>query len=70
MAESVVPAIARAILTACGANVPEFHVLPSSTLDALAEAARFCGYRKPRNANGSTARAFHSRLVRAANKES
>lgn len=70
MCDNVQRDCARAILVVCGANVPEFHALPSSTLDALAEAARFCGYRKPRNAPGSTARAFHSRLVRLSNKES
>lgn len=70
MCDEIETAIARAILVICKANVPEFHALSSGTLDDLAAAAKFCGYRKPRNANGSTARAFHARLVRLSNKES
>ena len=63
---------ARAILAVCKAGPDfgrDFHALPFGTVSALAEAAKFCGYRKPRNASGSTARYFHARLVRLA-KES
>ncbi len=64
--------IARAILSECSAGIDhgaDFHALPYGSVSKLAEAAKFCGYRAPRNANGSTARYFHARLVRIA-KES
>lgn len=66
-------AVARSILAVCKAGPDygrDFHALSYGAQSALAEAAKFCGYRKPRNANGSTARYFHARLVRAASKES
>lgn len=65
--------VARAILAACKAGPDygrDFHALSYGAQAALAEAAKFCGYRKPKNANGSTARMFHARLIRAANQES
>jgi len=44
----------------------DFHTLSLDQVDKLvAEAARV-GYRKPKNANGSTARYFHDRLQRHA----
>lgn len=47
-----------------------FHSLSSSAVEALLRLADDDGYRVPRNANGSRARYYHARLVRAANKES
>jgi hypothetical protein len=72
MGDNVQRDCARAILATCKAGADygrDFHALPYGTQSDLAEAAKFCGYRKPRGANGSTARYFHARLVRLA-KES
>lgn len=42
----------------------DFHALNSATVERLVEVARAVGYRKPRNANGSTARCFFAYLAR------
>jgi len=48
---------------------PDFHSLaPATIFDLLAEAT-VQKYRQPKNANGSRARYFYARLVRAANRE-
>ncbi len=44
----------------------DFHTLSGSQVDGLVDAAAEARYRKPRNANGSTARYFHDRLQRLA----
>jgi hypothetical protein len=44
----------------------DFHTLPPSQAVLLAEKAKLAGYRKPRNANGSTARYYHAYLQRRA----
>jgi len=46
-----------------------FHALPNATVVALLEYAKEFGYRKPKNANGSTGRYFHAYLTRLANRE-
>ena len=47
----------------------DFHALPSATVESIIAAANSVKYRQPRNANGSRARYFHARLVRAANRK-
>lgn len=42
----------------------DFHALGSDTVQRLADTARAVGYRKPKNANGSTARYFFQYLTR------
>ncbi len=44
----------------------DFHALRSEQVERLTWAACVYGYRKPRLANGSTARYFHAYLVRKA----
>lgn len=46
-----------------------FHALPSAAVEALLRLADADGYRKPRNANGSRARYYHARLIRAAGRK-
>lgn len=43
----------------------DFFTLSSSTVLELADVAKAVGYRRPRNANGSTARYFFAYLARA-----
>ena len=43
----------------------DFHELNSTQVEGVIEAARVSKYRKPKNANGSTARYFHARMQRA-----
>lgn len=63
------PDTAREILHTCRAHRDtDFHALPSSIVECLVEQARQHGYRKPRNANGSTGRYFHAYLVRLAGR--
>lgn len=58
---------ARETLQACGVPVgADFHALQSSQVDKLLSEATRARYRKPRNANGSTARYFHDLLQRRA----
>ena len=45
-----------------------FHALPSDHVDALIAEADRVKYRRPANANGSRARYFHARLMRAADR--
>ena len=47
----------------------DFHALNSDDVEAVLEAAKWCRYRQPRNANGSKARYFHAYLQRAANRK-
>lgn len=42
----------------------DFHALDSDTVLQLADVAKAVGYRRPRNANGSTARYFFAYLAR------
>lgn len=42
----------------------DFHTLRSSQVEALLVQARACGYREPKNANGSRARYFFYYLKR------
>ncbi len=61
---------ARDILARCHANVRhDFHSLHSDVVHALLREADAVGYRQPKNANGSRARYFHARLVRAAERK-
>jgi hypothetical protein len=62
---------ARDTLARCGAPLDaDFHALGSSVIEAIVEAARAYGYRKPKNANGSRARYFHAYLMRTAERAS
>lgn len=55
----------KGTLSAQGINFSEdFHVLPSSKVELLVEAAKVCKYRKPANASGSTARYFFYHLAK------
>ncbi len=61
---------AREILSLCKVNrYVDYHTLSSDQVEALLAAADKAKYRKPANANGSRARSFHSRLVRAAERQ-
>jgi hypothetical protein len=58
---------ARDILIECEVFIgDDFHALGAAKVMALFDAARRLRYRKPRKANGSTARYFHSYLQRRA----
>ena len=46
----------------------DFHTLTSAQVERIADAAKQYRYRKPKNANGSTARYFFAMLQRHANK--
>lgn len=60
---------ARARLARCGVSVAhDFHSLRSEAVEALLVEADADGYRQPKNANGSRARYYHARLVRAAER--
>lgn len=51
-------------------NIPlhqDFHALGSDTVTRIVDAAKAYGYRKPKNANGSTGRYFYAYLCRAEN---
>jgi len=51
---------ARAALTNHGVPLNrDYHTLPSATVEDIVEAAKAHRYRKPKNANGSTARCFY-----------
>jgi hypothetical protein len=53
-----------------GINFSEdFHTLNSSQVEAILEAAKSWGYRKPKNANGSRARCFFAYLARTPKTE-
>ena len=58
---------AKAQLMADGMTfLEDFHVLGSSAVSALADAAKRAGYRKSKSAPGSTARMFYQYLTRVA----
>lgn len=60
---------AHAILQQCDIDpAADFHALPSRQVEELAGWANLTGYRKPASANGSTARYFHAKLIRALSK--
>ena len=42
-----------------------FHTLSSSQVGFIVELAKDCGYRKPKNANGSTGRYYFASIQRA-----
>lgn len=46
----------------------DFHALNHAAVERLLGEADRVGYRQPRGANGSRARYFHARLIRAAAK--
>jgi hypothetical protein len=46
----------------------DFHRLPSDQVEALLTEADRVKYRRPKNANGSRARYFHARVMRALNR--
>lgn len=46
----------------------DFHTLSSAQVERIVDAAKRYRYRKPANANGSTARYFFAMLQRHANK--
>lgn len=61
---------AFAILNRCGIfKGANFHALRSDQVSALVECAKEQGYKKPKNANGSTGRYFYSRVVRASSRK-
>ena len=47
----------------------DFHTLPSSKVEVILDQARLCGYRKPKNANGSKGRYFFYAVQRKLNAE-
>jgi len=47
----------------------DFFTLSFCQVSALVDLAKIQGYRKPKNANGSTARYYFAALQRAARKE-
>ena len=60
---------AHAILTVCGVRPDlDFHELSTGAVEALLRQADARKYRKPKNANGSRARYFHAKVMRAFNK--
>ena len=65
MSKQVDKPTVKATLSAQGIDFSEdFHTLHSSKVDLLVEAAKVCGYRKPSNASGSTARYFFQHLAK------
>lgn len=63
------PHDAVAIFNALGIKEDEdFHVLHSSKVDGLVTEARARGYRKSKDAPGSTARMYHAYLLRLVRK--
>ena len=47
----------------------DFHTLRSSQVEVIVQLAKESGYRKPKNANGSTGRYYFAALQRAARRE-
>jgi hypothetical protein len=43
----------------------DFHTLTSTQVEIIVDLAKRAGYRKPKNANGSTGRSYFEALVRA-----
>lgn len=65
MSKKANKAAIKATLSAQGIDFTEdFHTLSSYKVELLVEAAKVCGYRKPVNANGSTARYFFQHLTK------
>ena len=63
--KKLTPKQAKALLIADGMDFQQdFHVLGSSAVQALADVAKLTGYRKSKNAPGSTARMFYQYLSR------
>lgn len=56
-------AMAKAVLARHIDFSKDFHALGLGQVEGLACWAKLTGYRKPQNANGSTARYFHAHLV-------
>lgn len=55
----------KEILSSKGINFnDDFHLLSSDKIELLVEAAKEHKYRKPKNANGSTARYFFYHLAK------
>jgi hypothetical protein len=60
---------ARDILQRCKIVLgTDYHALTSAQVEALLEEARRVRYQRPRNANGSRARYFYSRVRRVADR--
>ena len=60
---------ARGIMAAIGCELnADFHTLDSTQVGRIVMEARQYGYRKPKNANGSTARYFFAFVQRVANR--
>lgn len=58
---------ARGVLNTEGISLKEnFHTLRPSQVEAIVQLAKESGYRKPRNANGSTGRYYFQALARKA----
>lgn len=51
------------------AERPDYHALPSSTVDRLVQCADVLSYRKPKNANASRACYFYGHLGRVLAKQ-
>lgn len=68
MAERMTREAARETLNRLGLlrERRDFHALDSDTVERLGAAARACGYRAPRQRNGSATRYFHAYLERVA----
>lgn len=65
--KKLTPKEAKALLMADGMDFrQDFHALGSSAVQALADVAKLAGYRKSKNAPGSTARMFYQYLSRVA----
>src|SRR5680860_961200 len=63
--KKLTPQQAKAMLMADGMDFQEdFHALGSSAVQALADVAKLAGYRKSKNAPGSTVRMFYQYLSR------
>jgi hypothetical protein len=63
--KKLTPQQAKAMLMADGMSFQEdFHALGSSAVQALADVTKLAGYRKSKNAPGSTARMFYQYLSR------
>lgn len=63
--KKLTPQQAKAMLMADGMDFQEdFHALSSSAVQALADVAKLAGYRKSKNAPGSTVRMFYQYLTR------
>jgi hypothetical protein len=57
--------LASPVLNSAGIDLSQgFHELRSSQVDVLVSLAQQQGYRKPKNANGSTARYYFAALQR------